>query len=584
MAPNATAQDITINIGANIKSVLSKVNQVKASITQMQSQIQSKLGQRTMRGFTTPLDRFQKSAQNKFQNLQDTFSGGVTKQNFLQGTKKEIQGIGAAVQSTNFRSAGQTLDAINAKTNNIFTASKRAGTGMENLSGKMKQASSEGRGMGQSFDGAALSLMFFGMQLQRIFGGIIRSGVSTFNTVMGQLEDTTTEANRLAGAFTFFKFEVGQAMQPLLGALTPIVAKVGELADRFPGLTRKILTFGAALGGLLIAGGSIRLAQVAFGDLLSRMGGIGPAANSALRGFKNLATFNFSSLGSQLKELTGPAKTLAGIGSITIGASLATEAISDAIEGNFGEAVINGLGAAASTIGGLMLLAGGGAPAAALAAVGLAIQLVGAENIVDAITKTFHVIVSVAKAAAMAIKDNFKDGIINGFKESFNEILDFLAKIGNTVLKALGMGIDQKTMDKAEEAFDRIHGVDDEGKTLTDRFKNNLEGFKERNPELYPDYHASKPDAANADTAQIIGNTLQTPPFQAQGTNQIDLPQGVKDDISTIAEENMKMRKRNEYLNRILNNKDGAFRQGQKYRNMSLPELRQVARGIEETR
>jgi phage-related minor tail protein len=194
----------------------------------------------------------------------------------MQGVQEQLQalGQGKGFDMPEISGRAEAMEAfdkqtkkVNTNMNTLAAQGMVAAESMESAGSKGKKA---GRGISNSFDEAALGVMFFGMQIQRIFGGIIRSGISTFNKVHNQLESTTTATNRLSGAWKFLKFNIGEAMQPLMAFLFPIVEGIARWVEEHEKLTRWILITGAAVGALLMAYGSLKLGIGAVIDMFGK--------------------------------------------------------------------------------------------------------------------------------------------------------------------------------------------------------------------------------------------------------------------------------------------------------------------------
>lgn len=128
-----------------------------------------------------------------------------------------------------------------------------ASDGIEILSAKVKKNKVE-------FAGWAMSIMFAGMAIQRIFSSIQKFGTKTFDEITHSVEGATTKNDQLQGSLRYLGFVVGEALDPFIAKLIPIVEWVADLAEKFPGLTRFIIIAGIALGTLAMVGGSTVLA------------------------------------------------------------------------------------------------------------------------------------------------------------------------------------------------------------------------------------------------------------------------------------------------------------------------------------
>lgn len=117
----------------------------------------------------------------------------------------------------------------------------------------------------QKFRGELLSIMFFGMAIVRVFGGLLRSSIQTFQAIA---EGTTLSANaftRLSAAWEFFKFSLIDALlaSPLFMSLITnaisLLDKFNQLSDSTKQNIALTTIWGSAIGGILMLYGMIGL-------------------------------------------------------------------------------------------------------------------------------------------------------------------------------------------------------------------------------------------------------------------------------------------------------------------------------------
>jgi len=187
----------------------------------------------------------------------------------MQGIQSQIQALGKGFgfnmpdtfdQADALGEFDQRAKGVNKRMNNLAAQGMIAAEAVEVTGQRGKQA---GNSMMEAFDGAAMGLMFFGMQVQRIFTGIMRSGISTFQDVHSQLENTTTATDRLSGAWQFLKFNIGEALQPVMEWLLPIVDTVAKFIEENKTLVRWVTILGAAFGTLAMTLGAVQLGWLA---------------------------------------------------------------------------------------------------------------------------------------------------------------------------------------------------------------------------------------------------------------------------------------------------------------------------------
>jgi hypothetical protein len=141
--------------------------------------------------------------------------------------------------------------------NGLGVASRRAQTQATKLKNEMKK-------MQVPFAGYALSIMFFGMAMTNTFKTIAQQGISTFQDIMHSVEGSVTSFDILNGSLTYLWFVIGQALEPVVNWLIPIVDKVAEWISTHEELTASIIVMGLALGTLLTFGGMLKLSLDGF--------------------------------------------------------------------------------------------------------------------------------------------------------------------------------------------------------------------------------------------------------------------------------------------------------------------------------
>lgn len=122
------------------------------------------------------------------------------------------------------------------------------------------------------FAGWALSLMFFGMQVQRVMTRIGKSSLQTFDRVMNSVDGTVTNFDRLNGSMEYLKFVTGQALDPLLARLVPIIDRISEWVIENPKLVATLVSVVAVIGSLAFVIGTTRLAFSGIIPLFQKIG------------------------------------------------------------------------------------------------------------------------------------------------------------------------------------------------------------------------------------------------------------------------------------------------------------------------
>lgn len=132
----------------------------------------------------------------------------------------------------------------------------------------------------------ALSIMFFGMQIQRIFGKMWTNMKDSYFKIT---ENTTAlgQANlRLSASMTFLQVSIMTALEP---ALLPLVETIIDLVNWFSGLPDNVkaaagefVIFGTAIGTLMSGAGSVTMfVSMGLIPLIAKLKGSGSVAESA---------------------------------------------------------------------------------------------------------------------------------------------------------------------------------------------------------------------------------------------------------------------------------------------------------------
>jgi len=141
-----------------------------------------------------------------------------------------------------------------------------------------------------SFQYWGLSIMFFGMQMQRIFTNIARAGVSAFTKVMESSGYFGSAIQQLGVHWEYLKFTIGstisRALEPIMPIIINIVNNIAKWIREHPKLTAVLVLGGAALGTFLTTIGQI---AVTLGPLV-RMLSLGPGGlGGALLGIAGIS-------------------------------------------------------------------------------------------------------------------------------------------------------------------------------------------------------------------------------------------------------------------------------------------------------
>jgi len=138
---------------------------------------------------------------------------------------------------------------------------KKAGLGLKNFRGQFKMY--------------FLSVMFFGMQIQRVFTQMARSTLESYM----KISEGTTQAGQglsmLQAAFTTLKYSVGEAIAeallPFIPAILNIIMKIVDFVETHKKLVAMLIIGGAAFGAILFLIGQIGLGIGGVVTLLTKM-------------------------------------------------------------------------------------------------------------------------------------------------------------------------------------------------------------------------------------------------------------------------------------------------------------------------
>jgi len=137
----------------------------------------------------------------------------------------------------------------------------------DKLSSRLK--ANEGR-----FQGWALSVMFFGMAIQRVFTQVFKFGSRVFNEVTKSVEGATNEFIKMEGNVKFLGFIIGQALEPIASLLIPIIDKVSDWIEKNQELFKSMVIWGSIIGGILLLVGTLTLGFNGLYTMIANVGTI----------------------------------------------------------------------------------------------------------------------------------------------------------------------------------------------------------------------------------------------------------------------------------------------------------------------
>lgn len=157
------------------------------------------------------------------------------------------------------------------KTGKLQFPTAKARAGFKDIDDVLKDVDLQIKSSGRQFQGWAMSIMFFGMAIQKTMDSIWKESTKTFQDISHSVEGTTTGFDMLEGSMKYLGFTIGSALEPIAVMLIPIVDKVADWVTQHEALTGKIVSGGLALGAIFAAGGGGALAINGFLDLSDRI-------------------------------------------------------------------------------------------------------------------------------------------------------------------------------------------------------------------------------------------------------------------------------------------------------------------------
>jgi len=113
------------------------------------------------------------------------------------------------------------------------------------------------------FSGWAMSVMFMGMALSRMFSRILKGAVSTFTKIMESSGSFGSSIQQLAVHWEYLKFVIGSAinrfLEPLMPRIIKIINALSEWIQKHPKLAANIIIWGLIIGTAIMVLGMLVL-------------------------------------------------------------------------------------------------------------------------------------------------------------------------------------------------------------------------------------------------------------------------------------------------------------------------------------
>lgn len=145
------------------------------------------------------------------------------------------------------------------------------------------------------FNGNLLSLLFFGMEMKRIFGGALKSIFEGYKKAIPENHRFNQLTTQLSANWEFFKFQLADALaqSPFFQKFVNIAIKILRVFKSLPTPVKELigwlLVIGAILGGVLMAVGVIGLGVTSLINLWAAMSG-SKAIGAVVAGIKAIKT------------------------------------------------------------------------------------------------------------------------------------------------------------------------------------------------------------------------------------------------------------------------------------------------------
>ena len=314
---------------------------------------------------------------------------------------------------------------ISAKSNYSGLQKKVSGTlqpmkvGLSKANKDLAIMNNEAKKNSRQFAGWAMSLMFFGMALQRASMAIWQMGNKSFREINESVEDSVNGFQQMEGATKYLGFTIGAALEPVTAFLIPIIDKMSDWVATHEGLTRVLTSTGIVLGSLFFVGGTGVLAINGFIELGLKMGLIKAEA-------LKMQNFNWK----------GMFNKIAGAAAIIVGISFIMKGVEEWKDGKWLDGLLGTAGGALVTAGGIQLMRGGkGAPW--FIVIGVVLKALGDNDFLRDIMSTIAIADSLL--GSMLNKMSYK--VANNAGEAIADVLNtVIDAIPSAILYFLGLG------------------------------------------------------------------------------------------------------------------------------------------------
>lgn len=274
----------------------------------------------------------------------------------------EINRFNAAALMHNRRIDQESLE----KTRNLKSSLDQQVTAIEQQEMALKKAATGWKGFMTRFQPGFLSMMFGGMQLQRVMDGLIRGMITNFKELAVETDPTRIALTRLEGSLKFLKFQIVSASGPLIQKFADWLSSMATfIAKSDP---EKLKLLGIAIGSLWVLGFALfNIGQ--FGTFVTGLGNLISAMASAEAA---AAVTNTTSMAAGLSALASAVGVAAGLVLVFDGIKVLVENIN---KGDVESAIFGGLVSILGGVGGFIALTAGLGAALPILAIGIGVKI-----------------------------------------------------------------------------------------------------------------------------------------------------------------------------------------------------------------
>lgn len=366
---------------------------------------------------------------NIFKNFQNDYTGKQILD--VQKKIKEAQGgITEAINRTKFTDINKELRELSSISPQLVSGQKLFKNAIAKSSQDLDKLSKVGKGLAKQakfqkdfftdlddllddvdkgikksrpeFQSWALSLMFAGMALKNMASSVMTWGTKAFDDVSHSIIGTITANDRLQGSMLYLGYVVGEAFQPILESLIPIVNSVSNWVSDNDELVAGMEALALIIGGTAGVVGALVLAK------------------SGVQSFADkIKEFSWKDLGNTIKD---------GIGAISIGIGFynVASAVNKMISGS--EDSINSAFQAAGGV--IQMMAGGmlikGKSGAWIwLAVGFALQEESRNKLFTDIQNIIGVVLGLFTMLGATLKDKVFNPLFEMIGRKIQHVLEF---------------------------------------------------------------------------------------------------------------------------------------------------------------